>query len=273
MNARNPEILRTPHQRIIRNGIVGEREIAQTVPFKAVIFDLDGVIALTTEQHFTAWNWTFAYEIGVGEITRQEYDRYIDSKKREEGLLAMLVARGRTMSEKDVVEFGKIKRSYYQYLIRDTDIHVIEGTIDFIRKLKERGVKLAVASSSQDAPMILKKIGVYDLFDVVVARDTVLKEGEETVVHDMKSKPSPDIFLTACHALGVSPRDTAGVEDAGDGVKALYAGNIMSIGLDKRGNQELVDAHPYMLIGDFSGTTPEMVGQQFLQWRAQMAEV
>ena len=83
--------------------------------------------------------------------------------------------------------------------------------------LRERGIRLAIGSSSRNARLILSRIGLGDYFDAV-------SDGNN-ITH---SKPDPEVFLKAAQFLGLSPRDCLVVEDAKAGVEAAAAGGFDS---------------------------------------------
>ncbi len=87
-----------------------------------------------------------------------------------------------------------------------------------IGELKEHDVKLSVASASRNAPVILKKLGLFDEFDAI-ADPSKVEHG----------KPAPDIFLAGASAVSLDPKDCVGVEDAVAGVAAIKAANMTAV--------------------------------------------
>ena len=88
------------------------------------------------------------------------------------------------------------------------------GCEEILAGLAERGLKIAVASSSQlshiEHHMRLTGLGHY--FDRLVSGQQV-----------KRGKPAPDIFLLAASELGLSPEDCYVFEDSPNGVKAGHA--------------------------------------------------
>ena len=91
--------------------------------------------------------------------------------------------------------------------------------------MKKKGIKLAAASSSKNAVLILKKIGLYDMFNVNVS-------GADF----KKGKPDPEIFLTAAARLKVEPAESIVFEDAQSGVEAAAAGGFKCVGINRHDN-------------------------------------
>ena len=96
-----------------------------------------------------------------------------------------------------------------------------------IKGLKAKGIKLAAASSSKNAVRILKKINLFDVFDVNVS-------GADFE----KGKPDPEIFLTAASRLGLKPKECVVFEDAKSGVEAAIRGEFHCIAINRHHNLE-----------------------------------
>ena len=94
------------------------------------------------------------------------------------------------------------------------------GVFELLDYLKSTGVKIALASSSRRESVVreLTEGGVIDYFDEIVAGDMVTK-----------SKPDPQIFLTACEAIGVAPEDCYAIEDSYNGIRSAAAGKLRPI--------------------------------------------
>lgn len=94
------------------------------------------------------------------------------------------------------------------------------GVKELLEYLKGKDKRLALASStrSEIVRQELSDGGLLDFFDVVVGGDMVAK-----------SKPDPEIFLTACERLGVDAACAVGIEDSYNGIRALSAGGIRAI--------------------------------------------
>ena len=84
-----------------------------------------------------------------------------------------------------------------------------------LKEVKNRGLKIAIGSSSKNAKLILERLGIDSEFDVI-------SDGNNIV----KAKPDPEIFLKAAEGLGIEPKDCLVVEDAKSGVLAAEAGGM-----------------------------------------------
>lgn len=186
--------------------------------FKAVIFDLDGVITDTAHYHYQAWK-RLAEEQGVPfDAAFNEQLKGVDRM----GSLELILAQGSrsyTMDEK--LALAHTKNEHYKDLIAGiTPADLLPGALDALQAVRAAGLKTGLASVSKNAFSVLDKLGIRDMFDTVV--DASL------IVH---GKPHPEIFLTAASQLDVSPRDCLGVEDAVAGVASIKAAGMMALGV------------------------------------------
>ncbi len=230
--------------------------------FDAVLFDLDGVITSTAEQHFAAWKQMFddflrrrAERLGdeLVPFERDDYNRYVDGLPRDDGVRRFLAARGVVLSEGDpddppeaetVHGLGRRKNDLVNRVIREQGVKVYEGSVELLRHLRRRGVKTALVSSSKNAAMVLEVVGVTDLFDTRV-------DGEVAAELGLAGKPSPATFIAAAERLGVPPARAVVVEDALSGVEAGRNGGFgLVVGVDRVGQAEALRDHGADLVVD-----------------------
>ncbi len=215
--------------------------------FDAVIFDLDGVITQTAEIHSQAWKVMFddfllSIVKGKKESFRpfdlkEDYLNYVDGKPRYKGVESFLKSRGIALPsgkhedspiKNTICGLGNRKNVLFKKLLKCTEVKVFKTTVDFISELKSKGIKIGVASSSESCKKILLKTGLFKLFDVFV-------DGLVSKKLNLKGKPEPDIFLTACNKLGVDRKRCVIVEDAVSGVQAGIKGGFgLVLGIDRQ---------------------------------------
>jgi beta-phosphoglucomutase len=193
--------------------------LIMNMKYKGVIFDLDGVIVTTDDCHYLAWK-KMADEEGI------YFDRTINERlrgvSRMESLAIILEKASKVYSDVEKQEMATRKNGYYVEMIKDLDKSaILPGALEFCDKLKSNGVKIAIGSSSKNARIILKQIGLGDYFDVVADGNDI-----------KNSKPDPEVFLVAAERLGLAPKDCLVVEDANAGVDAgLAAGmEVLAVG-------------------------------------------
>jgi beta-phosphoglucomutase len=174
---------------------------------KAVIFDLDGVIVSTDEFHYQGWQ-RLADEEGIC------FDRKINERlrgvSRTESLEIILEKAERNYSREEKTEMAERKNNYYRELLHTlSPDDVFPGIRKMLKELKDKGIKIAIGSSSKNTPFILQKIGMERSFDAI-------SDGNQI----KKSKPDPEVFLLAASKLQIPPDRCLVVEDADAGVEA-----------------------------------------------------
>ncbi len=182
--------------------------------YKAVIFDLDGVLCHTDEYHYLAWK-KLADSLGV------YFDREINNRLRGvsrmeslEIVLERYDGPALTDAEKEALAERK-NAAYRESLGLMTPADLSDEVKDTLDTLRSRGLKLAIGSSSKNAPFILERIGLGGYFDAVSDGNNITR-----------SKPDPEVFLKAAEYLGLSPADCLVVEDAVSGAEAGHAGGF-----------------------------------------------
>lgn len=181
--------------------------------YQAVIFDLDGVICSTDHYHYLAWK-RLADELGIA------FDETVNNRLRGVSRMAsldiILEAYNGEMTNADKLKCAELKNTYYrQFLEGLTPRDVSEDTKSTLDLIKAKGVKEAIGSSSKNAKFILEKIGLKDYFDAVSDGTNITR-----------SKPDPEVFLTAAEYLGISPRVCIVIEDAISGIEAALAAGM-----------------------------------------------
>lgn len=202
------------------------------------IFDLDGVIVDTAKYHYLAWK-ELARRLG--------FDFPIEHNERQKGVSRMaslevlLEVGGITdKTEEEKLALADEKNGIYLTMIEElTSANILPGIPEFLSRLKQDGVKIALGSASKSGGMILERLGISDLFDVIVDGNLV-----------SRPKPDPEVFITAAKLLGLSPRDCVVVEDAQAGVEAALAmgSRVIGIGTAKQlGKADVVLENTSML--------------------------
>ena len=209
--------------------------------FKGAIFDLDGVITQTAATHFKAWKETFDNllaemagqegEKDYDEFTKSDYLTYVDGKPRYQGVMSFLDSRqielpygdeSEEPGESSVCAIGNRKNKIFRDLVDEEGVKIYDTSMAFIEMLKEKGIRVGVASSSKNSRFILKKTGLMDEFETLVG-------GIRADELDLKGKPEPDIFVAAARDMGLRPSECLMVEDAIAGVKAGRKGNFACV--------------------------------------------
>ena len=189
-----------------------------SVPIRAVIFDLDGVIVSTDRLHYQAWK-EIADELGLPfDPVANEGLRGVS---RMESLDVLLGDHGGaySQSEKEVLAARKNER-YRSLLGTLSPADILPGVMTLLWNLKKRGIRVAVGSSSRNTKLILENIGLAETFDAVVDGNRI-----------QRSKPDPEVFLLAARELALEPRACLVLEDARAGIEAAKAAKMLAIGV------------------------------------------
>ncbi len=247
--------------------------------FDAVIFDLDGVITQTAKVHSLAWKRMFDDYLRLrqqkyGEIYKafthdNDYLPFVDGKPRYNGVESFLVSRnihlsfGNPSDSPDVESIcglGNMKDRTFNTILSNDGVQVYDSTVEIIRKLRNLGMPLGVASSSKNCKQILQAVGLLELFGTRV-------DGVISAELNLKGKPEPDIFLTACDNLQVDYMKTIIVEDAVSGVQAGAKGNFgFVLGIARENNEiELMKNGADRVIRDFSEISIDVLDQWFVK--------
>ena len=195
---------------------------------RAALFDLDGVVVFTDRYHYLAWK-KLADEHGW------QFDENINHNLRGvprlDSLNVILNCNSVDLSDSDKLSLANQKNDYYVEMldsIGENDIY--PGVVDFIKKLRDLGLKTGLCSSSKNAQKVLDILDIADLFDVVVTGADI-----------EKAKPDPQIFLKASCQLEIHHLNCVVFEDAKSGVEAALAANMFVVGVGERDN--LINAH------------------------------
>ena len=218
---------------------------------RATLFDLDGVLTDTASVHKKAWKSMFddflkarAQRAGTEFVpfdVDTDYLKYVDGKKREDGVRSFLASRGIKLPDGDpddgadaetVYGLGNRKNDMFQHTLQTDGIEVFEGSRRYLEAVVKAGLGTAVVSSSANTRQVLELTGL-DKFVQQRVDGVTLKE------QNIAGKPAPDSFLRAAELLDVTPAEAVVFEDALSGVEAGRAGNFgYVVGVDRVGHAD-----------------------------------
>ncbi|MDF0485248.1 beta-phosphoglucomutase [Amygdalobacter nucleatus] len=185
---------------------------------KAIIFDLDGVLCQTDEFHYLAWK-------AIADELKIPFDRKINEKLRGVSRMAsleiILQKANRTFTNSEKVALAERKNAIYRkYLDMMTEKDLASGAKTVLTELSEKGLQLAIGSSSKNTQLIVDKLQIADFFTAII-------DGNQ-IKH---SKPDPEVFLLAAQKLEMQPANCLVVEDAEAGVEAAIRGGFQVAGI------------------------------------------
>ena len=171
---------------------------------KAVIWDMDGVIADTAPYHLKAWQEVFQKK-GVA-FTEEDFRRNFG--QRNDTIIRNTL--GKLTSQSEIDTIAREKERKFRKTVRQ-NIKPLPGAIKLIKSLRQHGFKLALASSApiENIKLLTKGLGIDKCFHAIVSGSDVTE-----------GKPSPQGFLLAAQRLGVEPRNCIVTEDAIAGITA-----------------------------------------------------
>ena len=180
---------------------------------KAVLFDMDGTL-IDTEKYFRiAWPEAaarFGYRMtdeqalklrSLGQPFQPEYLRSLFGQDYK------------------AAEVKAVRKEIMEEYLKD-GLRAKNGAEDCLKRLKEHGILLAVATSSdmERTSRYLTKVGLISYFDRLISATQVAS-----------GKPAPDIYQYACRELGLMPSECAAVEDAPNGIISAYRAGLRVI--------------------------------------------
>ena len=185
---------------------------------KAIIFDLDGVLCQTDEFHYLAWK-------AIADELKIPFDRKINEKLRGVSRMAsleiILQKANRTFTNSEKVALAERKNAIYRkYLDMMTEKDLASGAKAVLTELSEKGLQLAIGSSSKNTQLIVDKLQIADFFTAII-------DGNQ-IKH---SKPDPEVLLLAAQKLELQPANCLVVEDAEAGVEAAIRGGFQVAGI------------------------------------------
>ena len=181
-------------------------------PF-AVIFDMDGVIFDTEVIALRCWGeaaktlrldgWKELYPQCIGITQPKTRALWVEH-----------------WGEENAEAFGKEILAIYDRDYAGRPVPQKAGAAEIIAALHEKGIPIAVASSTPEARVRqhLTEAGFLPSFDAVIGGDRL-----------QRSKPAPDIFLLAAEALGAQPERCFVIEDSFNGIRAAHAAHMRPI--------------------------------------------
>ncbi|MBQ8305919.1 MAG: HAD family phosphatase [Blautia sp.] len=182
--------------------------------YKAVIFDMDGVIFDSENKVVECWQ-IVAEKYGIPDIEAACHDCLGLTREATEEV--MMKRYGASFPYQT---YKKECSALFHERYGEGRLPLKPGVVELLSWLRENRIRTALASStrSEIVRQELSDAGIIDFFDKIICGDMV-----------SRSKPAPDIFLKACEELGVKPEEAYAVEDSYNGIRSASAGGLMPL--------------------------------------------
>ncbi len=182
---------------------------------RAVIFDMDGVLANTARAHYESWQ-AIAREEGV-EIGWEAFHETFGRPNHE--IIPRLL--GRKVPAQELDRIDRRKEEVFRQVVQEK-LEPLPGAVELIRGLAGAGFRIGLGSSGppENIEAILGALGVRDYFSAVVSGKDV-----------ERGKPQPDVFLKVARKLGVEPGRCLVIEDVPAGIRAARRAGMKCVAL------------------------------------------
>lgn len=204
---------------------------------KAFVFDMDGVILDTETISFKTWDIAAA-EFGVCDVESAKF-RCMGANRADTCQLLREMYGADFPSEKFIDRTNIL----FDEIWHTDGIALMPFAYETLEMLSKK-YPLALATSTRRAKAVvqLKEVGVDHFFTT--------KTFGDDVAH---SKPNPEIYLTACSSLDLSPEECFAVEDSPNGIKSAFSAGLKPIMIpDKFQPDEALKSMCYRIFKDLS---------------------
>ncbi len=210
----------------------------------AVIFDLNGTILEDEDEYGKAFNRVLK-SLGVSSKTDYPHEKGIGVK---ENWLRLL--------EKYKIKTDKTpemltKETQEAYLTEIDEVTVRPGFEDFVEKLKDSGIEVALATSNtwEHVDRVLDTVNLQGVFDAVTTSDEVIY-----------NKPDPGIFTITADKLGTERYECLVIEDSASGIEAAKRAGMKVIAISSEDDPKAVSKAD-LIVDGFSEITAQVIDQ------------
>jgi len=199
---------------------------------KAVLFDFDGVLAKTMEQHFLAWKKALL-DYGISIVEQDYYP--LEGMKLSEVAETLFRRYGKSLPLYDEVVKKKIN-----YYLENNQCEIYPGVYETLELLEKKSILMGIVSASV-RPQLIRSVGSQFLerFDVIIYGDST-----------SRGKPFADPYLSAIERLRLSTNECVVVENAPLGIESANAAGIFCIALCSTNKRETLK-HADIILDNF----------------------
>ena len=215
---------------------------------RGLIFDFDGLILDTEVPGFTAWKEIFAqYDLP---FTHEHWHQAIGTGPSAYDPAFDLCSQVKEPLDAEVIRQMQLARAH-EILI---DVPILPGVLEFIKKARQIGIRMAVASSSPRNWVMahLSRLDLVKYFDFILTSEDV-----------DKVKPQPDLFLLALSKLKISPDEAVVFEDSPNGITAARTAGIFVIAVPNDITRLMNTSHANLEVPSFTEIDLDQLIKQF----------
>ena len=189
-----------------------------------VVFDLDGVLIDSHDQHEGAW-FALAEEIGKP-MTKELFKRSFGMRNE----MCIPDVFEWTNDADEIARLGDRKEDFYRELLASGGLEPLPGVLDLVESLKQAGIPISLGSSTsrKNIEVCFKSTGLDAYFGPYYT-------GAEDVT---RGKPDPQMYLLAAERLGIEPPQMLVLEDSGNGCAAAVAAGAYTVAIPSEHTRE-----------------------------------
>jgi len=182
--------------------------------YKGVLFDFDGTLVNSMEEHYKGWK--FALE--RFSIDLKPVDLYVLEGQGVERVASQMLQKN-NVSQAHLTEVMDAKRAYFE---KHNQVRLYPGVPEVLKWLQENGIKMGVVTGGDRARVVraLRDFSVDTFFNGIITADDVTH-----------TKPHPEPFIEGANALGILPVECVVVENAPLGISAAKASGAYCVAL------------------------------------------
>jgi len=207
---------------------------------KAIIFDMDGVVADTETAYLESCN-KLLKKFNIKTAKEDWFRRFPGTGTTY--IMSTIFNENEFKPQEGLQYWLEKWKEEYRKIIIKREINPIKGFLKFNKKINELKIKKIIATGShkKNAFLVLKSFGIENEFEIIGIED--VKE----------RKPDPKLFIVAAERLNSKPEDCIVFEDSVVGVTAAKRANMKCVAITSSNPREILEKeNPDLIIDDYT---------------------